>query len=102
MNDSKLRKTLKRYHRDFIRASDDWTNNGCQEHPDYPPFPEECCGMTCGARTKGKGTPCKRRDIYNNGRCPLHGGLSRGPTSPEGKARALMNLKNTKYYAKHV
>jgi hypothetical protein len=47
----------------------------------------------CGARTR-KGTPCKRRDIYYNGRCPLHGGLSTGPRTPEGKARVTKNLPN--------
>lgn len=45
----------------------------------------------CGAKTR-KGTPCKRRDIYESGRCPLHGGLSTGPTTPEGKARVTRNL----------
>lgn len=45
----------------------------------------------CGARTRA-GTPCKRRDIYENGRCPLHGGLSTGPTTPEGKAKVIRNL----------
>ena len=31
----------------------------------------------------------------NNGniRCKIHGGWSRGPTTPEGKAKALLNLK---------
>jgi hypothetical protein len=46
---------------------------------------------TCQARTRA-GTPCKRRDIYESGRCPLHGGLSTGPTTPEGKARVTRNL----------
>jgi hypothetical protein len=50
---------------------------------------------TCQARTRA-GTPCKRRDIYENGRCPLHGGLSTGPTTPEGKARVTRNLPRMK------
>jgi hypothetical protein len=39
----------------------------------------------CGARTRA-GTPCKC-PAMRNGRCRLHGGLSTGPTSPEGLAR---------------
>src|SRR4051794_22495215 len=39
----------------------------------------------CGARTRA-GTPC-RSPAMGNGRCRLHGGLSTGPTSPEGLAR---------------
>lgn len=46
---------------------------------------------TCGARTRA-GTPCKRRDIYFSGRCRLHGGLSTGPRTPEGKRRVTANL----------
>jgi hypothetical protein len=46
---------------------------------------------TCQARTRA-GTPCKRRDIYYNGRCPLHGGLSTGPITPEGLAKVTRNL----------
>ncbi|WP_083827478.1 HGGxSTG domain-containing protein [Thiorhodococcus drewsii] len=45
---------------------------------------------TCGAKTR-KGTPCKRRDIYSNGRCWLHGGGSTGPRTAEGKARSALN-----------
>ena len=44
----------------------------------------------CGARTR-KGTPCKRKDIYRSGRCRLHGGLSTGPRTPEGKRRSALN-----------
>ncbi len=41
----------------------------------------------CGAKTRA-GTPCKRRDFYLNGRCKLHGGLSTGPKTLEGKKRS--------------
>ncbi|WP_390882416.1 HGGxSTG domain-containing protein [Halomonas saccharevitans] len=44
------------------------------------PFPQECRGLRCGARTRA-GTPCKRRDLFSSGRCRLHGGLSTGPKS---------------------
>ncbi|WP_024334631.1 HGGxSTG domain-containing protein [Desulfotignum balticum] len=50
---------------------------------------------TCGAKTR-RGTACKRKDLYINGRCRLHGGLSTGPTTPEGKARVTRNLPRVK------
>jgi hypothetical protein len=49
-------------------------------------------GLACGALTKAR-TPCKRRDLYVNGRCKLHGGPSTGPKSPEGAKRSMANLK---------
>ncbi len=52
------------------------------------PMPGERCGAF--ARTTGK--PCKRKAL-SNGRCPNHGGLSTGPKTPEGKAKALSKLK---------
>jgi len=55
-----------------------------------PPFPEECRGMTCGAKSRAE-TPCKLKAIYRNGRCKFHGGLSTGPKTPEGKKRSSMN-----------
>lgn len=63
--------------------------------PVYPPrpdlsFPEIFIDMTCGAKTR-KGTPCKRKDLYRNGRCRLHGGLSTGPVTDEGKKKAAQN-----------
>lgn len=52
------------------------------------PFPEACRDMTCGATTR-KGTPCKMTALYASGRCKLHGGMSTGAKTPEGKARQL-------------
>ncbi len=47
--------------------------------------------LRCGARTKSGGTPCKLNGLYDNGRCRLHGGLSTGPRTAEGKARSASN-----------
>lgn len=52
-------------------------------------------GLRCGAMTR-KGTPCKRQPISlttGNGKCRNHGGLSTGPKTAAGRARALANLK---------
>ena len=41
----------------------------------------------CGARTR-KGRPCRMKPAgLRNDRCRLHGGLSTGPKTPEGRAR---------------
>lgn len=47
----------------------------------------------CGAKTR-LGTPCQALAIWEkyadgprNGRCRLHGGLSTGPRTPEGKRK---------------
>jgi len=58
--------------------------------PEMVPWPDELRGLTCGAKTR-KGTPCKRKDLYRNGRCKLHGGLSTGPRTEEGKAKVALN-----------
>ena len=75
----------------YARASAEWAAR-CYEHPapNFPVMPADLHDLTCGARTRA-GTPCKRRDLYASGRCRLHGGLSTGPTSPEGKARVALN-----------
>ena len=46
----------------------------------------------CGARTR-RGTACMAPRVPGKQRCKLHGGRSTGPRSPEGKARALANLR---------
>jgi hypothetical protein len=82
----------------WVRAMDRWDQRWAQTPPEAqhallaedPDYPDQCRGMTCGARTR-KGTPCKRRDLYHSGRCHLHGGASTGPTTVEGKRRSAMN-----------
>lgn len=54
---------------------------------DFRPFTH----LTCGAKGKRTGKPCPLTSIYSNGRCRFHGGLSTGPTSPEGLAKSGRN-----------
>ncbi|MGI8740032.1 MAG: HGGxSTG domain-containing protein [Gammaproteobacteria bacterium] len=46
----------------------------------------------CGAHCKHTDNHCRARAL-TNGRCKYHGGLSTGPKTSAGKARALANLK---------
>ena len=57
-----------------------------------PRFPKYLRGLACGALKKN-GQRCGMTTLCANGRCKFHGGRSTGPTSPEGRARALENLK---------
>jgi len=40
--------------------------------------------QTCGAYARSTGNPCQAKALPN-GRCVLHGGLSKGATTPEGR-----------------
>lgn len=50
--------------------------------------------IICGAIERSTGKICSEKPAEGatNGRCAKHGGLSTGPTSEEGKERALANL----------
>ena len=54
--------------------------------------PEVSPISSCGARTR-QGQPCKAPKVAGKARCKLHGGLSTGPTTARGRARALANLR---------
>ena len=47
---------------------------------------------TCGA-TNRMGQPCGCKQLFSNGRCRFHGGLSTGPKTPEGKQRSLEAMR---------
>ena len=42
--------------------------------------------MNCSAKTRS-GNPCQKPPMKGKNRCRLHGGLSTGPRTVEGKAR---------------
>jgi len=87
-----LRKKLKRYHYEcalILRNKKEFGRN-----EPLPAFPLECVGMVCGAKTKA-GIECKSVEIFKNGRCRLHGGLSTGPKTIEGKRRSALNTVKT-------
>lgn len=45
----------------------------------------------CNARTRS-GRPCRALKL-KGGRCKMHGGMSTGPKTPEGRARCAENLR---------
>jgi hypothetical protein len=53
------------------------------------------CGAMCrtGLTCKASAVWDRQRNEPRNGRCRMHGGLSTGPRTPEGRARALSNLR---------
>lgn len=55
------------------------------------PCPPRLRGLACGAKTR-KGLPCKRTGLMRSGRCKFHGGMSTGPKTAEGRAKAIANL----------
>lgn len=89
--DRERRKRLKAYYRAHAEVSVAWQARGYDHPPPaFPAFPDDLRGLACGAKTRA-GTPCKRTDLWENGRCKFHGGLSTGPTSDAGKTKAAMN-----------
>ncbi|WP_429000735.1 HGGxSTG domain-containing protein [Stenotrophomonas rhizophila] len=48
---------------------------------------------SCGARRRRDGKPCKAPNEPGKTRCRWHGGLSTGPRTTTGRARALQNLR---------
>lgn len=91
--DDDIRIRYKRFWSDYEKLSKRLIASGVFEYElgrYLPQFPREFHSLTCGAKTRA-GTPCKMKCIYYNGRCKLHGGLSTGPLTEEGKARAAKN-----------
>lgn len=49
--------------------------------------------IPCGGRRRRDGKPCEALSVPGKRRCKWHGGMSTGPRTPEGKAKALANLR---------
>lgn len=60
--------------------------------PDKPAW-QAARRVTCGAKRHRDGQPCQAKSEPGKRRCRFHGGRSTGPRTPEGKARALANLR---------
>ncbi len=52
--------------------------------------------VICGARRRRDGEPCQGLSVPGKRRCKWHGGMSTGPKSAQGKAKAIANLVNRK------
>jgi hypothetical protein len=50
----------------------------------------------CGAKRKRDGQPCTAKPLENGRRCKFHGGMSTGPKTAAGRARALANLRQNR------
>ena len=46
----------------------------------------------CGAHARSTGLPCRAKALPN-GRCKLHGGMSTGPKTPEGRQAISLATK---------
>lgn len=67
-----------------------------------PQAPAAAQRVACGARRHRDGKPCQSKSEPGKKRCRFHGGRSTGPRSPEGRARALANLRQYRGSAQSV
>ena len=59
-------------------------------------------GQRCLAKTR-QGTPCQNPVVTDRNRCRMHGGLSTGPRTAEGKARvAAVHMKHGRRSKAHT
>ncbi len=55
-------------------------------------YPFRKAARICGARKK-TGARCRCKALHRGGKCKFHGGLSTGPKTPEGNARAIAAMR---------
>ena len=68
--------------------------------PERRPPGDFLAAPRCGARTRA-GCSC-RQPAMKNGRCRMHGGLSTGPRTPEGRERCRRARLTHGGYSAHV
>ncbi|MEM6410227.1 MAG: HGGxSTG domain-containing protein [Pseudomonadota bacterium] len=78
-----------RYHALLLRLSRSAATT--KQMPRTSPYPRRKTEkQVCGAKTR-TGKPCQMKPEPGKKRCRLHGGLSTGPKTVEGKARSALN-----------
>lgn len=91
MSTPEQRQRYKAHWLESCRVSEEFKERGYSgPAPEYPEFPDDLRGMTCGAKTRA-GTPCKQLSLFTNGRCKFHGGMATGPNTEAGKEQARIN-----------
>lgn len=55
-------------------------------------------GSYCGAWAATRKRACRRWPVPGKTRCPLHGGLSRGPATPSGR-KAISEMRKAEWAA---
>lgn len=65
----------------------------CDTRASLAQAPPAAQRVLCEARRHRDGEPCQSKSEPGKKRCRFHGGRSTGPRSPEGRARALANLR---------
>lgn len=94
MEDQDKRRRYLAHWAEFYRLTAEYNAKGVDYcYRRYPEFPADLRDMTCGAKSKRTGQPCKSKVLYKNGRCKFHGGLSTGPTTQQGKQQSAANGK---------
>lgn len=98
LKQDELRIQYKNYYKQWGQLKKKLIDNGLDEYETYahmPAYPREFHELRYGAKTRA-GTPCKIQAIYSNSRCKLHGGLSTGAKTLEGKNMVAKNGSKTK------
>lgn len=92
--DREKRKLHRQHYEEFSRLHAQYEAEGTDyRQREYPPYPDEIRGLTCGAKSKRTGNPCKQLALFFNGRCKFHGGASTGPRTKAGKRKSARNGK---------
>ena len=69
----------------------------CQiDNPLPPPKVKKAGRPACGAKTRAGGK-CKAKVVHGKNRCRMHGGLSTGPKTQQGRAAIIASNKRRAY-----
>lgn len=76
-----------------VRARARANNFGKKKKPKWLIARESRQRVICAAQRRRDGKPCQAKSEPGKRRCKWHGGRSTGPKTPDGRQRALANLR---------